>query len=52
MVGDWKEKDTIDALAESGLEEVWIGAESGSQKILDAMDKKDITLEKVTKAVN
>lgn len=32
-------KDTIEALAESGLEEVWIGAESGSQKILDAMDK-------------
>ncbi|AOW21475.1 B12-binding domain-containing radical SAM protein [Urechidicola croceus] len=32
-------EDTIDALAESGLEEVWIGAESGSQTILDAMDK-------------
>ncbi|MDY8138871.1 radical SAM protein [Aquimarina sp. 2201CG5-10] len=32
-------EDTIDALAESGLEEVWIGAESGSQSILDAMDK-------------
>ena len=32
-------EDTIDALAESGLEEVWVGAESGSQKILDAMDK-------------
>ena len=32
-------EDTIEALAESGLEEVWIGAESGSQKILDAMDK-------------
>ncbi len=31
--------DTIDALYESGLEEVWVGAESGSQKILDAMDK-------------
>ncbi|AWA29508.1 radical SAM protein [Flavobacterium magnum] len=31
--------DTIDALAESGLEEVWVGAESASQKILDAMDK-------------
>lgn len=31
--------DTIDALVASGLEEVWIGAESGSQKILDAMDK-------------
>ena len=32
-------EDTIDALSESGLEEVWVGAESGSQKILDAMDK-------------
>ncbi|MGH2665135.1 B12-binding domain-containing radical SAM protein [Flavobacterium sp.] len=32
-------EDTIDALAKSGLEEVWVGAESASQKILDAMDK-------------
>ncbi len=32
-------EDTIDALTNSGLEEVWVGAESGSQKILDAMDK-------------
>ena len=32
-------EDTIEALAESGLHEVWVGAESGSQKILDAMDK-------------
>ncbi len=31
--------DTIEALSESGLYEAWIGAESGSQKILDAMDK-------------
>lgn len=31
--------DTVKSLAESGCEEVWIGAESGSQKILDAMDK-------------
>jgi len=31
--------DTIEALYESGLEEVWIGAESGSQRILDEMDK-------------
>jgi radical SAM superfamily enzyme YgiQ (UPF0313 family) len=31
--------DTIDNLRESGCDEVWIGAESGSQKILDAMDK-------------
>jgi anaerobic magnesium-protoporphyrin IX monomethyl ester cyclase len=32
-------EDTIAALAESGAETVWVGAESGSQKILDAMDK-------------
>ena len=32
-------EDTIDALADSGLRQVWVGAESGSQKILDAMDK-------------
>ena len=32
-------ENTIDALANSGLEEVWVGAESASQKILDAMDK-------------
>jgi anaerobic magnesium-protoporphyrin IX monomethyl ester cyclase len=29
----------IKNLAESGCDEVWIGAESGSQKILDKMDK-------------
>jgi anaerobic magnesium-protoporphyrin IX monomethyl ester cyclase len=33
------QEDTIGALAESGAETVWVGAESGSQKILDAMDK-------------
>ncbi len=32
-------EDNIDALVESGLRQVWVGAESGSQKILDAMDK-------------
>ncbi|WP_299438741.1 radical SAM protein [uncultured Aquimarina sp.] len=32
-------EDTIEALSESGLQEVWVGAESGSQSILDAMDK-------------
>ena len=32
-------EDTIDALEASGLRQVWVGAESGSQKILDAMDK-------------
>lgn len=33
------EEKTIDALAASGAKIVWIGAESGSQKILNAMDK-------------
>ncbi len=33
------ESDTVKALASSGAETVWVGAESGSQKILDAMDK-------------
>jgi anaerobic magnesium-protoporphyrin IX monomethyl ester cyclase len=31
--------DTIKYLKNSGCEIIWIGAESGSQKILDAMDK-------------
>ncbi len=30
---------TVKALADAGCEMVWIGAESGSQKILDAMEK-------------
>jgi len=29
----------VDALAAAGCAEVWLGAESGSQRILDAMDK-------------
>ncbi|MFC2094731.1 B12-binding domain-containing radical SAM protein [Bacteroidota bacterium] len=33
------EENTIDELAESGADTVWVGAESGSQKILDSMDK-------------
>jgi anaerobic magnesium-protoporphyrin IX monomethyl ester cyclase len=31
--------DTINDLKESGCKDIWVGAESGSQKILDAMDK-------------
>jgi len=31
--------DQIRALAAAGCDNIWIGAESGSQKILDAMDK-------------
>jgi anaerobic magnesium-protoporphyrin IX monomethyl ester cyclase len=33
------EEELVAALDRSGCENVWIGAESGSQKILDAMDK-------------
>jgi anaerobic magnesium-protoporphyrin IX monomethyl ester cyclase len=33
------QEDTLDALARSGVDTIWVGAESGSQKILDAMDK-------------
>ncbi len=43
------EEDTIIALAESGAETVWVGAESGSQKILDAMDK-GTTVEQICQA--
>ena len=42
-------EDTIDALAASGLEEAWMGAESGSQKILDGMDK-GTTVEQIYQA--
>jgi radical SAM superfamily enzyme YgiQ (UPF0313 family) len=45
------EEETVKALAESGCEEVWIGAESGSQKILDAMDK-GITLLQIKEATS
>lgn len=41
--------DTAANLAKSGCNEVWIGAESGSQFILDAMDK-GITIEQLTTA--
>ena len=41
--------DSISALAESGLDIVWIGAESGSQKVLDSMDK-GITVEQIYEA--
>ncbi len=33
------EEDYIRGLAKAGCENIWMGAESGSQKILDAMDK-------------
>lgn len=33
------QEDYVGALARAGCDNVWMGAESGSQKILDAMDK-------------
>jgi anaerobic magnesium-protoporphyrin IX monomethyl ester cyclase len=43
------EENNIEALAESGADTIWVGAESGSQKILDAMDK-GTTVEQIYKA--
>ena len=36
---DLMTRNTVSALRRAGCAEVWMGAESGSQKILDAMDK-------------
>ncbi len=41
--------ETINDLKESGCKDIWIGAESGSQKILDAMDK-GTTVEQIYEA--
>ena len=42
-------EQAVDALARAGCDEVWLGAESGSQRILDAMDK-EITVEQIRAA--
>jgi radical SAM superfamily enzyme YgiQ (UPF0313 family) len=36
---DLMTRGTVDALQRAGCAEVWMGAESGSQKVLDAMEK-------------
>jgi radical SAM superfamily enzyme YgiQ (UPF0313 family) len=41
--------DTVAALARAGCEEVWMGAESGSQKVLDAMEK-DMRVQEIGEA--
>jgi radical SAM superfamily enzyme YgiQ (UPF0313 family) len=46
---DLMTRPTVAALAEAGCEEVWMGAESGSQKVLDAMDK-DMRVEQIAEA--
>ncbi|MGZ3919354.1 MAG: B12-binding domain-containing radical SAM protein [Bacteroidia bacterium] len=45
------EDETIQLLAKSGCDTVWMGAESGSQKILDAMDK-GIKVDEIKRAVS
>ena len=46
---DLVNEKTAAALARAGCKTVWLGAESGSQKILDAMDKGD-TVEDIYRA--
>ena len=41
--------DTIEQLARAGCSSVWVGAESGSQRILDAMEK-GTTVEQIAEA--
>jgi len=43
------QEDTLDALTQSGADTIWVGAESGAQKILDAMDK-GTTVEQIYEA--
>ena len=46
---DLMNDEAVDALARSGCREVWMGVESGSQRVLDAMDK-GITIDDVRNA--
>lgn len=43
------QENYVESLADSGCSDVWMGAESGSQKILDAMDK-GTTVEEIKEA--
>jgi radical SAM superfamily enzyme YgiQ (UPF0313 family) len=43
---DLMTRDTVDALARAGCAEIWMGAESGSQRVLDAMEK-DLRVEEI-----
>jgi radical SAM superfamily enzyme YgiQ (UPF0313 family) len=47
---DLMKESSVDALRRSGCAEVWMGVESGSQKILDAMEK-GLQVEQVLTAV-
>ncbi len=43
---DLMTRETVSALKRAGCHEVWMGAESGSQRILDAMEK-DVRVEEI-----
>lgn len=46
---DLMTRETVDALRRAGCIEIWMGAESGSQRILDAMEK-GIRVEQIAQA--
>ena len=46
---DLMTRETVDALRRAGCIEIWMGAESGSQRILDAMEK-GIRVEQIAEA--
>jgi anaerobic magnesium-protoporphyrin IX monomethyl ester cyclase len=46
---DLMNEQAVEALSRAGCDEVWLGAESGSQRVLDAMDK-GITVEQIRTA--
>jgi radical SAM superfamily enzyme YgiQ (UPF0313 family) len=46
---DLMTRPTVDALRRAGCAEVWMGAESGSQKVLDSMEK-GITIDQTRRA--
>ena len=46
---DLMTEQAVAALARAGCHEVWLGAESGSQRVLDAMDK-EITIQQIRDA--
>jgi radical SAM superfamily enzyme YgiQ (UPF0313 family) len=46
---DLMTRETVDALQRAGCVEIWMGAESGSQRILDAMDK-GVRVEQIAQA--
>jgi len=49
MRADLMDAETVAALQEAGCRTVWMGAESGSQKVLDRMDK-DLRVEQIHEA--